>query len=130
MEFIPFPIMVVPGILIALTLLTAAILLGMRRKAPTKSKEALSLGEPEVQGTVYVSDGEGHTVRRSTRPRKPIASPGYVVQATPVKAEGAAATPRRSTRSSSATTAAVRAAPENDEQPLTPLTRSRRTPRI
>ncbi|GLI60742.1 hypothetical protein VaNZ11_002970 [Volvox africanus] len=133
----PFPLMVVPAILVAITLLTTILLLRIRRKTPLrKSIEAQRLGEPEVQGTVYVSDGEGHTVRRSTRPRKPIASPGYA-QSSPVrtkeKAEGmpspvksaGPATPR-TTRNA----AAAVATPVKDEQLPSPKTRSKRTPRI
>ncbi|GIM04840.1 hypothetical protein Vretimale_9335 [Volvox reticuliferus] len=136
----PFPLLVVPAILVAITLITTAFLLRFRKKAPVrKSIEAQRLGEPEVQGTVYVSDGEGHTVRRSTRPRKPIASPGYVPPSparTKEKAEGmptpdkgaGPATPRatRTTRS----TAAAAATPVKDEQLPSPKIRSKRTPRV
>ncbi|GIL50689.1 hypothetical protein Vafri_6805, partial [Volvox africanus] len=135
----PFPLMVVPVILVAITLLTTVLLLRFRRKAPLrKSIEAQRLGEPEVQGTVYVSDGDGHTVRRSTRPRKPIASPGYAQSSpartkekaegmpSPVKSAGPA-TPRATRTTRSATAAVV--TPVKDEQLPSPKTRSKRTPR-
>lgn len=51
------PLLVIPGIVVLLSILAAALLLRGRKKTPVrKSIEVQRLGEPEAQGNIYVSD--------------------------------------------------------------------------
>ncbi|KAG2435429.1 hypothetical protein HYH02_011929 [Chlamydomonas schloesseri] len=139
----PLEVYIVPIILTVLTLITLALVLSVRSKPKHVSKEVEALlkdqqESSEPAGTVYLSDGEGHVVRRSTRARKPATpTPGYVpsatprttrktAQAEPEAAKTPAATPRRSTRA----VAAKVVEPEVvSEEEVAVAPRSRRTPR-
>ncbi|KAG2423140.1 hypothetical protein HXX76_015525 [Chlamydomonas incerta] len=139
----PLDPFVVPIILVVLTLITLALVLSVRGKPKHKSKEVEALlkdqhESAEPAGTVYLSDGEGHVVRRSTRARKPVTpTPGYVPSSTPrtsrktaqaeTEAKTPAATPRRSTRA--AVAKVVEPEVVSEEEPPSPKIRSRRTPR-
>ncbi|PNH12172.1 hypothetical protein TSOC_000945 [Tetrabaena socialis] len=145
-ELSPFTPLLVPLILLALTVITLGLVIILRQRPVTKQnrevEKLLVNGDQEVQGTVYLSDGEGHVVRRSTRARKPPPSPGYA-QATPVKAKVAAegtpaksaatvksAVTPRATRTSRTAAAVAVVPPEVEVEEPSPKIRSKRTPRV
>ncbi|KXZ42947.1 hypothetical protein GPECTOR_110g240 [Gonium pectorale] len=142
----PFPIYAVPAFLLVVFIATYVVVKSLSRKPQKPLKhEVVALGEPEVAtGTVYVSDGEGHTVRRSTRTRKPVTPlpvPATPSRSTRSKAAAAAAeeTPKPAVKATAVTprTTRTRRAAAPVEEPdssspveeASPKPRSRRTPR-
>ncbi|KAG2484724.1 hypothetical protein HYH03_016471 [Edaphochlamys debaryana] len=141
----PFAPYVVPLVLLGLTLLTLFITFAHRKKQrPSRELKNLLDGQqqaPEEAGSVMVSDGEGHIVRRSTRARKPV-TPAPTVTATPRRTRSTKATeaveatptktpsvtPRRSRRTVTAEAADEKSADEAPASP--PRSTRRRTPRV